>query len=125
MAKEDVIRQTTIHNLMDMASRMKINHKASRLTKEFVDFIILEIVKKAEEMCIFRKKSNRVIMIEDVSMALQWLGYKPFVDAKVEEVLLKEVDDDADTDRKIPTGRYSVQEEDPGEYPSGTEGESE
>ena len=111
MAKEDVIKHRTIHNLMDMASSLKINWRASKLTKEFVDYIIIEVLKQGEDLARYRKETVKVLMEKDILQALKWMGYNKFAQSKVDEVREKG-DKDVDSDKEVEAGRYSFEEED-------------
>lgn len=119
MTTDEVIKHQTIHNLMDMASSLKISWRGSKVMKQFLEYMVLEVVRNGEDMAKYRKENAKILRDKDVLQALKWMGYSKFAQAKVDEVRTKG-DDNVNPDEEVPAGRYTVKEKDTGEHSSGS-----
>jgi len=106
MPADNVIKEKTIWVFMDMKTDMKLNWKVVKMAKRFVDVMLAELTKRAEEYAHHRGKEKIVILDRDLILALNAMGYHQFV--RSYSVIGGE---NVDNGKEIPSGRYSVEKE--------------
>lgn len=107
MSADNVIKEKTIWVFMDMKTKMKLNWKVVKMAKRFVDVMLAELTKRAEEYAHHRGKEKIVIMDRDLILALNSMGYDQFV----RNYSILDGGENVDNGKEIPSGRYSVKKE--------------